>query len=156
VRLGAMTIRCTPAWWAAGCWSPPDPDRVRVWCEATWSPTIYGLGRHQTITDPAHVRAAEALRQQRFALVRPAAETEVEQRQSSDSDVESRQPARIRRPGLAKRARREARTHEEYLPACPQREVAARDAQGGEDWIGTARFRPRKVSRSSTLTTPLA
>jgi hypothetical protein len=85
-----MTIRCTPAWWAAGCWSPPDPDRVRVWCEATWSPTIYGLGRHQTITDPAHVRAAEALRQQRFALVRPAAETEVEQRQSSDSDVESR------------------------------------------------------------------
>ena len=34
---------------------------------------------------------------------------------------------------LAERARSEAWTHEEYLAACLQREVAARDAHGGED-----------------------
>jgi transposase len=65
-----------------------DLDRVRVWCEGglvadherVWA-------RHQTITDPSHVRAAEALRQQRFAVVQPAAETEVAQRRLADYDT---------------------------------------------------------------------
>ena len=65
-----------------------DLDRVRVWCEGgvvadherVWA-------RHQTISDPAHVTAAQLLRQQRFALVQPAAETEVEQRRLADYDT---------------------------------------------------------------------
>ncbi len=45
---------------------------------------------------------------------------------------------------LAERARAESWSHEEYLAACLQREVAARDAHGGEDRIRTARFPARK------------
>ena len=64
-----------------------DMDRVRVWCdgglvadhERIWA-------RHQTISDPAHVNAAQLLRQQRLALVPPATETEVEQRRLADYD----------------------------------------------------------------------
>jgi transposase len=65
-----------------------DLDRVRVWCEGdivadherVWA-------RHQTVCDPAHVRAAQLLRHQRFALVQPATETEVEQRRLADYDT---------------------------------------------------------------------
>jgi IstB-like ATP binding protein len=45
---------------------------------------------------------------------------------------------------LAERARTESWTHDEYLAACLQREVAARDAHGGEDRIRAARFPARK------------
>jgi len=45
---------------------------------------------------------------------------------------------------LAERARTESWSHEEYLAACLQREVAARDAHGGEGRIRTARFPARK------------
>src|SRR4249920_1506080 len=45
---------------------------------------------------------------------------------------------------LAERARAESWTHEEYLVACLQREVAARDAHGGEGRIRAARFPSRK------------
>jgi hypothetical protein len=45
---------------------------------------------------------------------------------------------------LAERARTESWTHEEYLAACLQREVAARDAHGGEGRIRAARFPARK------------
>jgi DNA replication protein DnaC len=45
---------------------------------------------------------------------------------------------------LAERARTESWTHEEYLAACLQREVAARDAHGGEGRIRAARFPGRK------------
>jgi DNA replication protein DnaC len=45
---------------------------------------------------------------------------------------------------LAERARSESWTHEEYLAACLQREVAARDAHGGEGRIRAARFPARK------------
>ena len=45
---------------------------------------------------------------------------------------------------LAERARTESWTHEEYLVACLQREVAARDAHGGEGRIRSARFPARK------------
>jgi DNA replication protein DnaC len=45
---------------------------------------------------------------------------------------------------LAERARAETWTHEEFLVACLQREVAARDAHGGEGRIRAARFPARK------------
>jgi DNA replication protein DnaC len=45
---------------------------------------------------------------------------------------------------LAERARSESWSHEEYLAACLQREVAARDAHGGEGRIRAARFPARK------------
>ncbi|HEY3548771.1 MAG TPA: IS21-like element helper ATPase IstB [Propionicimonas sp.] len=45
---------------------------------------------------------------------------------------------------LAERARAESWTHEEFLAACLQREVAAREAHGGEGRIRAARFPGRK------------
>jgi DNA replication protein DnaC len=45
---------------------------------------------------------------------------------------------------LADRARAEGWTHEEFLAACLQREVAARQAHGGEGRIRAARFPARK------------
>jgi DNA replication protein DnaC len=45
---------------------------------------------------------------------------------------------------LAARAREESWPHEEFLIACLQREVAARDAHGGEGRIRAARFPSRK------------
>ncbi|WP_336217170.1 ATP-binding protein, partial [Nonomuraea sp. LPB2021202275-12-8] len=46
---------------------------------------------------------------------------------------------------LAERARAEAWSHEEFLAACLQREVAARDSHGGEARIRQARFPARKA-----------
>jgi DNA replication protein DnaC len=45
---------------------------------------------------------------------------------------------------LAQRARAESWTHEEFLAACLQREVAARESHGGEGRIRSARFPSRK------------
>jgi hypothetical protein len=45
---------------------------------------------------------------------------------------------------LAERARAENWTHEEYLAACLQREVSARESHGGEGGIRAARFPARK------------
>jgi DNA replication protein DnaC len=45
---------------------------------------------------------------------------------------------------LAERARAENWSHEEFLTACLQREVAAREAHGGEGRIRAARFPARK------------
>jgi DNA replication protein DnaC len=47
-------------------------------------------------------------------------------------------------PRLADRARAETWSHEEFLVACLQREVAAREAHGGEGRIRAARFPSRK------------
>ncbi|MDP9443040.1 MAG: IS21-like element helper ATPase IstB [Actinomycetota bacterium] len=47
-------------------------------------------------------------------------------------------------PRLAERAREESWTHEEFLVACLQREVAARESHGGEGRIRAARFPARK------------
>jgi DNA replication protein DnaC len=47
-------------------------------------------------------------------------------------------------PRLAERARAEGWTHEEYLLACLQREVSARESHGGEGRIRAARFPARK------------
>ncbi len=66
-----------------------DLDRVRVVCDGqpvadharVWA-------RHQTISDPAHIEAAKALRHQRLAvLLPPPAQTLVEQRSLSDYDT---------------------------------------------------------------------
>jgi DNA replication protein DnaC len=45
---------------------------------------------------------------------------------------------------LAERARTESWTHEEFLAACLEREVAARESHGGEGRIKAARFPARK------------
>jgi DNA replication protein DnaC len=45
---------------------------------------------------------------------------------------------------LAERARAENWSHEEYLAACLQREVSARESHGGEGRIRAARFPARK------------
>ena len=47
-------------------------------------------------------------------------------------------------PRLAERARDEAWTFEEFLAACLQREVNARNTHGGEGRIRAARFPARK------------
>ena len=46
---------------------------------------------------------------------------------------------------LAERARAENWTHEQFLAACLQREVSARDSHGGEGRIRAARFPARKA-----------
>jgi DNA replication protein DnaC len=46
---------------------------------------------------------------------------------------------------LAERARAESWTHEEFLAACLEREVASRQDHGGEGRIKTARFPARKT-----------
>jgi DNA replication protein DnaC len=53
---------------------------------------------------------------------------------------------------LAERARTEAWSHEEFLAACLQREVAARQSHGGEGRIRQARF-PARKSLEAVLTT---
>lgn len=64
-----------------------DLDRVRVWCDGDLVADHERIwARHQTISDPAHVNAAQLLRQQRLALLPPATETEVEQRRLADYD----------------------------------------------------------------------
>jgi len=65
-----------------------DLARVRVCCggqviashERAWA-------KHQTITDPAHLAAARALRRDRLEVIRPAAEPAVEIRQLADYDA---------------------------------------------------------------------
>jgi len=47
-------------------------------------------------------------------------------------------------PRLVERARAESWTHEEFLVACLQREVSARESHGGEGRIRAARFPARK------------
>jgi hypothetical protein len=65
-----------------------DLDRIRAWCEGNVVADHDRIwARHQTITDPAHVRAAQLLRQQRFTLVPPKTETAVEQRHLADYDT---------------------------------------------------------------------
>ena len=47
-------------------------------------------------------------------------------------------------PRLAERARTESWSHEEFLVACLQREVSARESHGGEGRIRAARYPARK------------
>ena len=52
---------------------------------------------------------------------------------------------------LAERARQEEWTHEEFLAACLEREVAARQTNGGELRIKAARFPARDVVTSAPI-----
>jgi transposase len=88
VRLDSNDYSVHPTAIGRGVLVRADLDRVRVWCdgglvavhERAWA-------RHQTITDPAHVKAAQILRQQRFALVQPGAGADVEKRRLADYDI---------------------------------------------------------------------
>ena len=51
---------------------------------------------------------------------------------------------------LAERARSDGWTHEEFLAACLEREVAARQDHGGEGRIRAHGSRPARPSRTST------
>jgi transposase len=67
-----------------------DLDQVRVWCDGrlvadhdrVWA-------RHQTLSDPTHITAAQQLRQDRFTVLRTAspAEPEVQVRRLADYDL---------------------------------------------------------------------
>ena len=172
-----------PTWSGCGCACDGRlvADHVRCWA------------RHQTLSDPAHLRAAAQLRHDRAATRR---------RQPAPRPGRGRAalPGRLRRrlrPGrprgwpdgrhhdqdrrrdltaelvfltralkaptlresvarLAERARAEGWSHEEFLAACLQREVAAREAHGGEGRIRQPASRPARAWRSSTSTTPAA
>jgi transposase len=65
-----------------------DLGRVQVWCDGR--PVADHLrvwAKHQTITDPAHRRAADQLRRDRLTVLRPSGQVDVEQRQLSDYDL---------------------------------------------------------------------
>jgi len=119
------------------------------------------LASHVTVTDPAHDQARESAR----ALVsapKPTIDADVEVR-----DLAVYDRARGRRDGrrelaylcqqlkapsllagvqrLGERARAEAWSHEEFLAACLEREVSARQSHGGEARIRAARFPARKT-----------
>jgi transposase len=88
VRLGSNDYSVHPSAVGRRVLVRADLDRVRVWCDgAVVADHQRVWARHQTISDPAHVSAAQLLRQQRFTVVRPATETEVEQRRLADYDT---------------------------------------------------------------------
>jgi transposase len=59
----------------AGCDGQVVADHARLWA------------RHQTVTDPAHLAAARALRRDRLEVIRPAAGQAVEVRSLADYDT---------------------------------------------------------------------
>jgi transposase len=65
-----------------------DLERVRAFCDGKLVADHQRVwARHQTLTDPAHRRAADALRRQRLAVVRPPAEPDVQVRCLADYDA---------------------------------------------------------------------
>jgi len=63
-------------------------ERVRAFCDGKLAADHERVwARHQTLTDPAHRRAADALRHQRLAVVRPPAEPDVQIRCLADYDA---------------------------------------------------------------------
>ena len=65
-----------------------DLERVRAFCDGKLAADHQRIwARHQTLTDPAHRRAADALRRQRLAVVRPPAEPDVQVRCLADYDA---------------------------------------------------------------------
>ena len=88
VRLGSNDYSVHPSAVGRRVLVRADLDRIRVWCDgAVVADHERVWARHQTVSDPAHVSAAQLLRQQRFTVVRPATETEVEQRRLADYDT---------------------------------------------------------------------
>jgi transposase len=65
-----------------------DLSRVRVLCDGRHVADHERIwAKHQTLTDPQHLAAAQALRRERLQLVRPPLETEVETRCLADYDT---------------------------------------------------------------------
>ena len=65
-----------------------DLDRVRVFCQGRLvADHLRVWARHQSISDAEHVAAAGVLRRDRLALVRPAAEPDVQVRCLADYDT---------------------------------------------------------------------
>jgi len=65
-----------------------DLDRVRAFCDGRVAADHERIwARHQTLTDPAHWAAAQALRRQRLTMVRPPAEPDVQIRCLADYDA---------------------------------------------------------------------
>src|SRR5215217_7037441 len=87
VRLGSNDYSVHPSAVGRRVLVRADLDRVRVWCEGGLvADHVRIWARHQTISDPGHVKAARLLRQQLFVLVPATTETEVEQRRLADYD----------------------------------------------------------------------
>jgi hypothetical protein len=64
-----------------------DLDRVRAFCGADLVADYERIwARHQTITDPAHRTAADLLRRQHLAVVRPPADPDMQVRCLADYD----------------------------------------------------------------------
>ena len=126
------------------------------------------LAAHQTLTLPEHGQIARTMRIERTVTDIFAAAV-VEQRDLTVYDraigLQLMAPATTKKPAgdvaylcralkapsmaaaverLAERARSDGWTHEEFLAACLEREVAARAANGGELRIRAARFPARK------------
>jgi transposase len=65
-----------------------DLHRIRVWCAGTMVAEHQRIwAKHQTISDPAHVEAAQQLRRSRFDVVGPPDHAEVEPRRLTDYDT---------------------------------------------------------------------
>jgi transposase len=65
-----------------------DLQRVRVHCDGRLVAEHERIwARHQTITDPAHLAAARALRQERLEIVRPPRDADVQIRSLADYDT---------------------------------------------------------------------
>jgi transposase len=65
-----------------------DLDRVQVWCDGALvadHPRLWA--KHQTISDPDHLRAARLQRRGRIDLIRPPAQAEVQERALTDYDA---------------------------------------------------------------------
>jgi transposase len=64
-----------------------DLTRVRVWSEGRLVADHDRIwAKHQTLSDPDHLAAAKAMRQQRFEMLRPPTDPEVETRRLTDYD----------------------------------------------------------------------
>jgi transposase len=90
VRLDANDYSVHPAVIGRRVEVVADLDRVRVLCDGQLVADHARVwARHQTISDPAHVAAAGALRRERVGLLRPvpALETQVETRCLADYDT---------------------------------------------------------------------
>jgi transposase len=65
-----------------------DLDRIKVYCEGRVVADHQRVWAwHQTLTDPAHLAAADILRRTRVGALRPVRESEVEQRALADYDT---------------------------------------------------------------------
>src|SRR5690606_20841474 len=65
-----------------------DLARVRVWCAGRLVAAHDRIwAKHQTISDPAHLAAAKAMRRNRFDVLTLPSQVEVEQRLLTDYDA---------------------------------------------------------------------